>query len=318
MSKLSLPSLIESFLEMMLAERGASSHTLSAYRTDLTFLFDTYPNISLTTLSEKDLKAVLSHPLFLRLSPSSRARKISAFRQFFRFLCLENFLNQDFSSVFDRPKLPKKLPHYLSEEDMLNLLNAAEKDASCEGIRLMALLEVLYSTGVRVSELVSLPLEIFSPLDFEKPTLHITIEGKGQRERVCLLGPAALKALKAYLPLRSYFMEECPTPQQKKYLFPSSGHAGHLTRQGFAKQLKKVALVAGIDPDKVSPHIIRHAFATHLLRGGADLRSLQTLLGHQDISTTEVYTHVVDDHLHATMENCHPLSEGSIFAKKKE
>jgi integrase/recombinase XerD len=292
---------LEAFLEMMAAERGASKHTLSAYQQDLLALdqFVTAKRKTLLTADVKDLQAFMASLHDAGLSANSTARRLSSTRQLFQFLYQEGLRTDDPSHGLDRPRLPKKLPKYLNEAEVDQLL-AATHGASPDKTRLKALLELLYATGLRVSELVSLPIAAA-----RDPSVLI-VRGKGSKERMVPVGEAARRALAAYLQHRDYFL-----PKKKSlspWLFPSSGRSGHLTRDGFAKMLKELCVAAGIMPSRVSPHVLRHSFATHLLSHGADLRTLQQLLGHSDISTTQIYTHVLDERLKALVQHHHPLA----------
>lgn len=296
---------VDAFLEMLLAERGASKNTVDSYRRDLIDLSRAVQGKSLQKCSESDLQDYF-HQLFqANFSPSTRSRRLSALKQFYGFLLDEGTISVDPSAGIDAPKRGKTLPKILSEEDVKALLAAAEHLPGKEGIRASCLLEVLYAAGMRVSELVSLPLGSVQNLqDSEHPFL--LIRGKGGKERLVPLSPPALQALKTYLGIRGAFE---PEGASSKWLFPSRGREGHLTRQRFGQILKEIAVRAGIEPKKISPHVVRHAFASHLLHHGADLMSLQKMLGHADISTTEIYTHVLTEKLSSLVLEHHPLSK---------
>jgi integrase/recombinase XerD len=283
---------------MMAAERGASKHTLSAYQQDLLSLDDFLTSRRRTYLNAdvKDLQQYMASLHKAGLGARSSARRVSSMRQLFQFLYQEGLRGDDPSHGLDRPRLPKKLPKYLTEEDVDVLLAAARES----GTRIAALLELLYATGLRVSELVSLPIAAA-----RNPSVLI-VRGKGSKERMVPVGEAAQEALSAYLQHRDKFLPKKKVPSP--WLFPSTSGSGHLTRDGFAKMLKDVALNAGLMPSRVSPHVLRHSFATHLLSHGADLRTLQQLLGHSDISTTQIYTHVLDERLKSLVQNHHPLA----------
>ena len=219
----------------------------------------------------------------------------------FQFLIAEEICKEDPTSLLSRPKKHKPLPKILTEEEIILLLEAAAADASAEGDRLEALLEILYASGLRVSELIS--LEHDAVLQAEETLI---VKGKGDKERMVPLSSYAIKALEKYLKVRREFV---PHQGASRWLFPSYGKSGHLTRQRFGQLLKGLAVQAGLDPDRISPHVIRHAFATHLLNGGADLVSVQNMLGHADISTTQIYTHVMHQKLQQVIQECHPLSQ---------
>jgi len=292
--------LIDAFLEMMSAERGAAANTISAYRRDLV---DYAMNLSrrgaqLSTASRDEVVAFLETLQAEGLSASSSARKLSAIRQFHRFLCADGLRPDDPTRIVASPKARRALPKVLSVADIDKLLSTAEADAAGQGgpgaLRLYVLMELLYATGMRVSELVSLKRSAVM-----RDATFLTVRGKGRKERIVPVNDRARDAIKAYLKTLA------PGP----FLFPSDGEDGHLSRQVFARELKALAGRAGIGADRVTPHVLRHAFASHLLAGGADLRVVQTLLGHADISTTQIYTHVLDESLRTLVETHHPLAE---------
>jgi integrase/recombinase XerD len=297
-------ALAEAFLEMLASERGASLNTLNAYRRDLDDFRDAAGGLS--GASADAVRAYLGALSHRSLAATSQARKLSALRQFFKFLVAEGLRHDDPTATAERPKPRRGLPKVMSVEEVDRLLAAAREAADAEGLtparrvaalRMLALLELLYATGLRVSELVSLPA---SAGRGGRPFIAVT--GKGGRERLVPLNSAAQEALEAY---RNASAQK-PTG---KWLFPADSASGHLTRQAFARDLKRVAARAGLDAAKLSPHVLRHAFATHLLSGGADLRAVQTLLGHADISTTQIYTHVLDERLKALVNEHHPLAD---------
>ena len=293
---------------MMITERGAAKNTIQAYQRDLLAFagFLQTQGTTFETLTPDDIRAYLSFHHQQGMEAASSARALSSLRQFFRFLVLEGIQTEDPCSLIDSPKTRRPLPRVLSEEDILNLLKTAHEDPSPEGKRTTALLEILYATGLRVSELVSLPFSAI-PQDQNPDQLCLIVRGKGDKERMVPLNTHAIKALLAYLPVRATFI-----PSEKSggiWLFPSISAQGHLTRQWFAQLLKDLAIKANLDPAKISPHIIRHAFATHLLHHGADLISVQKMLGHVDISTTQIYTHVLQEKLQKLVQQHHPLSE---------
>ena len=291
---------INLFLEMLMAERGASKNTIDSYQRDLLdfFTFTKKPNPA--HISESEVETFLQDLNKRGFAATTQARKLSALRQFFKFLLLEEYISTDPTHIIDSPKQAKPLPKTLSVEDVLKLLDTVYNDVkSPEKLRLAALLELLYATGMRVSELVSLPLAAVNRDDF------MIIKGKGNKERMVPLSKPAQKAVKNYLEHRAAFLK---TNTKSAFLFPSSGKQGHLTRQRFGQILKELARDAGLNADKISPHVIRHAFATHLLEYGADLRSVQQMLGHADISTTQIYTHVLEGKLKDLVHTHHPLS----------
>jgi len=296
--------LIEAFLEMLSAERGAALNTLEAYRRDLGEASARTGDLAGATPA--DLRRFLAGLAARRLAPSSQARKLSALRRFFRFLLEEGTRADDPTSTIDPPKPRRPLPKVLSVEAVDRLLEAACEAAEAEtggrrrlaALRTRALLELLYATGLRISELVALPA---SATKLKRP--WITVKGKGGRERIVPLTEPAKAALAAYRAALS------PPLAASPHAFPADSATGHLTRQAFARDLKGVAEAAGLDAARLSPHVLRHAFATHLLAGGADLRVVQTLLGHADISTTQIYTHVLDDRLRRLVEEHHPLAD---------
>jgi integrase/recombinase XerD len=296
-------SLIESFLEMLTAERNAAANTRLAYGRDLSdaaFFLARRKN-DLVGANEEDLRAYFEslHGSAAR----TQARRLSALRQFYRFLCSEHHRQDDPSRALDAPRLGRSLPKYLSEGEVERLFKAIDHIHGFEGARLRAMLELLYAAGLRVSELMGLPL---AAIQFERGMVHV--KGKGNKERVVPLGDLAVKAIKAWLPYRKVMLSE---GDYSHYLFPSrhGGHATPLTRQRFFQLLKDIAVKANINPARLSPHVLRHAFATHLIEHGADLRSVQTMLGHADIATTQIYTHVAPDRLSRTVAEHHPLAK---------
>ncbi|MDD9901464.1 MAG: site-specific tyrosine recombinase XerD [Alphaproteobacteria bacterium] len=315
MPKAPLPASVEAFLDMLIAERGAALNTRHAYERDLAdvcaFLKKRSRDIDTATTDE--LKAYLEE-LAGRENAKSKgggktavrtiARRISALRQFYGYLVSEGKRSDDPTSTIESPKQTRTLPKILSEDEVTLLITTAQKQGGPESVRLVALLEILYATGLRVSELVGLPLTSIGP-----ESRYLTVEGKGGRERMAPLSEPAQKAMKAYLDVRGKFLLTDRADTQGKWLFPSrTSESGHLTRQRFAQLLKELSRLAGIDPERVSPHVLRHAFATHLLKHGADLRSVQKMLGHADIATTQIYTQVVGDQVKETAEK-HPLAK---------
>jgi integrase/recombinase XerD len=299
------------FLDMLTAERGVAAHTLEAYTRDLADFLAVLASKGKTarTAAPDHVRAYLAALARKGLAPTSRARKLSAIRQFFRFLLGEGLRCDDPCAAIDSPRLGRPLPKILSLAEVETLLETA-KDASktaAEGsprrraLRLYAALETLYATGLRVSELISLPRSVLTADD-----RVLTIKGKGGRERLVPLNETAQVALRAHLDaLRA---DDEKGMGLSPWLFPSTG-GQHLTRQRFGQELKALALAAGIEPARISPHVLRHAFASHLLERGADLRTVQQLLGHADISTTQIYTHVIEERLRRLVEQHHPLAQ---------
>ncbi|HVI50962.1 MAG TPA: site-specific tyrosine recombinase XerD [Candidatus Sulfotelmatobacter sp.] len=287
----------ESFLEMMAAERGAAINTLDAYRRDLDDFAEFLTCAGLPP-HQADTEAIRDYIGDLKdrgMAPRTAARRLSCIRQFHKFLFAEGVRKDDPSSVIDSPRLGRPLPKYLSEADVAALLDAARAIEGEAGLRTVAMMELLYASGLRVSELVELPL---AAAGRDAPSL--IVRGKGGKERLVPLGEPARLALAEWRQARS--------PKNSKYLFPGDGDSGHFTRSGFARLLSELALNAGIDRRRVSPHVLRHSFASHLLAHGADLRSVQQMLGHADIATTQIYTHVLDEKLKGLVNQHHPLA----------
>jgi integrase/recombinase XerD len=308
------PLLVEQFLEMLSAERGAAPNTLDAYERDLTHFgaFLGARGEALRDAGAATIKAYLEGLVTEGLAVSSRARRLSALKQFYRFLVTEGLRRDDPAAMIDGPKRQASLPKTLSFDEVDRLLCVAHQRASDAGdagrlkaLRLYCLLEVLYATGMRVSELVALPR---AALLGDERTL--TIKGKGGRERMLPLNPRAQLALRTYVAERqSRGGVAAEDGDSSAWLFPSWGRQGHLTRQRLAQELKGLAAEAKVDPSRVSPHVLRHAFASHMLERGADLRAVQRLLGHADISTTQIYTHVLEDRLRTIIRQHHPLAD---------
>lgn len=299
--------LIDLFLEMMSAERGAAENTVQAYATDLRDWDERLRqrNSSFLTANLGDLEAVT-----LSMSKSGRsaptlARRISAFKQFSKFLLIESLRDEDPAKHLRLPKRIRPLPKILSEADIDALFSAAHTMTGVKGIRMRCLLEILYAAGLRVSELVSLPVTAA-----QRRERCLLIRGKGERERLAPLTPAAMQSIQAWMDVRDETLPKTGAQREraKPFLFPSRGQRGHVTRENFAYALKALAIQAGLKRESLSPHTLRHAFATHLLTHGADLRSVQKLLGHADISTTQIYTHVLDERLKQLVFTAHPLS----------
>jgi len=298
---------IDSFLEMMSAERGASDNTLLAYQGDLE---DWAQSLSkskrdLLSVGTGSLEAVLASWAKQGLAPSTTARKLSALKQFCLFLQIEGLRKDNPAHSLRGPKQGRPLPKILSEADVDALFKTAEIDSSAKGVRFLCLLEILYAGGLRVTELVTLKKNAVGRRDG-----CLMIKGKGGRERLVPLTGAAREAIVEWLKVRDQTLpsQAIAKDRAKAFLFPSGSKLGHLTRERFAQILKDKAREAGLNPKKISPHVLRHAFATHLLARGADLRSVQTLLGHADISTTQIYTHILDERMRELVETKHPLA----------
>ncbi len=283
----------EAFLEMLAAERGAARNTLAAYEADLSdaAAFLIARGMTLAQADAAGLRAYLAALSAAGLSARTAARRLSALRQFFRFLLRESVRADDPTELLDSPRLPQTLPKYLSEAEVDAMLSAAAARPPAQAVTLRAALEILYATGLRVSELLALPRRALAG-----DAALLLIRGKGGKERIVPLSDAARDAAAPLL------------AGTGKWLFPGRDPAVAWTRQGFSQQLKLVALDADIDPARVSPHVLRHSFASHMLARGADLRSLQLLLGHSDIATTQIYTHVLGERLQRLIEQHHPLA----------
>lgn len=294
---------IEAFLEMMAVERDASPHTLAAYGRDLadaeTWLGDAG---GLMSAPQEVLEAWFADLSRRGLSTATAARRRASVRQFYHFALSEGWRADDPSRRLDAPKQGRSLPKTLSRDEIEALLTAAGAADSTAALRLIALVEMAYASGLRVSELLALRVEAV-----RRDPAYLIVRGKGGKERLAPLNSAAREAIKVWLDARDAARK--PNAPDSVWLFPSHGKSGHLTPRRFAQLLDQAAVTAGIDPARVSPHVLRHAFATHLLEGGADLRVVQTLLGHADISTTQIYTHVATDRLAQVVHANHPLAK---------
>ncbi len=301
---------IELFLDMLAAERGARPNTLSAYRSDLDEFNDhvTATGTRIANASTDDIRAYLTDLSRRGLAPASVARKLSAVRQLYRFLYAEGHRGDDPAAILEGPKRGRALPKVMSVSDVDRLIGVAREQATRDpksaaenqrAARLYCLLELLYATGLRVSELVALPAAAA-----RRDQRMLLVRGKGGKERMVPLNEPARQAMAGYQALLKGTKNE-----GSKWLFPSFGEDGHLSRQHFARELKSLAVAAGLRPQAVSPHVLRHAFASHLLQNGADLRVVQTLLGHSDISTTQIYTHILEDRLKSMVRDLHPLTD---------
>ncbi|EAP89915.1 integrase/recombinase XerD [Oceanicaulis sp. HTCC2633] len=301
---------IDLFLDMMAAERGAARNTLDAYRRDLEDAAQRLGahGTGLESAQTADVERFLSDLASDGLSPATAARRLSALKRYYRFLLKEGLRADDPAKTLSGPKKPRPLPKVLSEGQVETLFDAADRIEGADGFRLRALLELLYAGGLRVSELVTLPLAAFA-----RSERCLVVTGKGGKERLVPLTDSAIRAVEAYKAVRADHLPSRAAVTHavaSRYLFPSrTARDGHLTRERFAQLLKALSLAAGLDPQQVSPHVMRHAFATHLLANGADLRSVQSLLGHADVSTTEIYTHVLEARLKALVHDAHPLAQ---------
>jgi integrase/recombinase XerD len=302
--------LVERFIEMLSAERGAADNTRAAYARDLEdfIAFIARRNTTLAAVQTADITAYLRAASDGGLAPASRARRLAAIRQLYRFLAAEGVIEESPADRLAGPKRGRPLPRTLSVSEVDRLIETARRRIDgttgrdrVRALRLHALIEMLYATGMRVSELVTLPRSVLAG-----DGRVLTIRGKGRRERIVPLNEAARTALDRYL---NVGFDDGAAPMVKtRWLFASRGAEGHLTRQRLGQELKELAVEASLDPTRVSPHVLRHAFASHLLDRGADLRSVQQLLGHADISTTQIYTHVLEERLKQLVFEHHPLA----------
>jgi integrase/recombinase XerD len=290
---------IDAFLEMLAAERGAAKLTLDAYRNDLCQVeaFMRRHGGTLVAAISDDLRRYFAHLAGAKRSPGTAARRLSALRQFYRFMIVEKIRRDDPTLALDGPRLQRPLPKVLVADDAEKLLAAARTKDGAEGVRLVCLIELLYGGGLRVSELVGLTLAAA-----RRDARFLVVRGKGGKERLVPLGRPARRALDAYLAIRDRFLKG---GAESRWLFPSRGASGHLTRRRCGQLVAALARETGL---KVSPHVLRHAFASHLVDGGADLRSVQEMLGHADIATTQIYTHVQSERLKRLVNEAHPLA----------
>jgi integrase/recombinase XerD len=296
----------EAFLEMMSVERAAAKNTLTAYSRDLAdaAAFLGARGRDLSDAAAEDVEAYFTALGARGLSPATAARRRASVRQFYRFVLGEAWRSDDPSRRVEAPKKGRSLPKVLSRQEMDRLIAAAAARDGAQGLRLGCMVELAYASGLRISELTDLTLAALA-----RDPAYLIVRGKGGKERLAPLNEAARTAVKAYLEVRPGFLPK--GDKANPWLFPSRGKGGRLTPRRFAQMLDEAAADAGIDPARVSPHVLRHAFATHLLEGGADLRVVQTLLGHADIGTTQIYTHVAGDRLREVVQTKHPLSKKS-------
>lgn len=297
---MSAPRHLDAFLEMLAAERGAAQNTLEAYRRDLADAAAAMASGGVDGADAADIDSYLAGLAAAGLSPRTGARRLSALRQYFHFLLQEGLRDDDPTASIDGPRSSRSLPKHLSEAEVDALLAAARAAPGPNGKRLLAIVELLYATGLRVSELASLPASAVAAEN------ALIVRGKGGKERLVPLGSAAVRAMRAYAEVRPAFHKGAKT---SPWLFPSRGKEGRISRRRIGQLLDELAMAAGIDPARVSPHVLRHAFATHLLANGADLRAVQELLGHADLSTTEIYTHVLEERLKSLVLEKHPLAD---------
>ncbi len=295
---------VEAFLEMMSVERASAKNTLTAYGKDLADAqaFLASRSNSLAQASAEDVEAYFNALSDRGLSPATAARRRAAVRQFYRFVLGEGWRADDPSRRVEAPKKGRPLPKVLSRDEVDRIIAAASARDGGQGLRLGCMVELAYASGLRISELTALPLSVLA-----KDPAYLIVKGKAGKERLAPLNDAARAAVKAYLEARKAFLPKGDAANP--WLFPSHGKSGRLTPRRFAQLLDEAAADAGIDPARVSPHVLRHAFATHLLEGGADLRVVQKLLGHADISTTQIYTHVAGERLREVMDTKHPLAK---------
>lgn len=300
----------EAFLEMLISSRGASLATRSSYRSDLDdfFAFAAQKKWDMASLTHHEVTEYLASLTTRGMAASTLSRRRSALTQWFKFLISDQLRKDNPMLLTASPRRVRELPHVLSKQEVAKLVKLAHSDGSADGVRLCALMELIYASGMRVSELVGLTLGHIerSPKDRKQISPYFMVRGKGGKDRIVPLHATAIEALERYLSLREQF---APTHRDSQWLFPSSGKSGHLTRQRFGQLLKDLCARANIDPARCSPHTLRHSFATHLLEGGADLRVIQELLGHADIATTQIYTHVATGRLQQTVAKHHPLAK---------
>lgn len=298
---------ISNFIEMIVIERGLAKNTATSYKNDLDRLneFCKKKSLNIVKLDEKKLEDYLSKFINQGFEKTSLARKISTYTQFFDFLIEEKLIANNPIKNIKQPKLDSKLPFIISVEDIQSLINNSKQDKSNFGIRLNCMIEIMYASGIRVSELVTMTLaSLYQDKNF------IIISGKGNKERLIPISKDTQDTINNYLKIRKFFFNK---NKEVKWLFPSKqSKVGHITRQRFSQLLSLLSNKAGLKIKKISPHKLRHAFASHLLANGADLRSLQQMLGHEDISTTQIYTHILDERLKQIVKDKHPLSKVSF------
>lgn len=295
-----ISELIDDFLKMMAAEKGASPNTLEAYRNDMEQFFDICRKNKVCEINKKDISFYMQALSEFGYATRTIARKVSSLREFFKFLYTEKEIKENPVLYLLPPKKEKLLPKFLVQKEVQKIIDVAEQSSKPEYRRIGTMIKLMYACGLRVSELISLKE---NNINFEKK--QILIRGKGDKERIIPVAQSALDSLNDYNSYRDYFLKK---GRKSVWLFPSYSESGHLTRNAFFKQIKKLSSVAGLDETKISPHVLRHSFATHLLNKGTDLRSVQKMLGHSDISTTEIYTHITSEKLMNEVRQNHPLA----------
>lgn len=293
------------FLDMMAAEKGAAVNTIAAYESDVEQFFEFIKEKDLRDVSSEDVSGYVRYLSGQSFAPKTTARKLSAIREFFKFLFSEKEIRENPSLGVSRPKADKPLPKFLTEKEIWEIIDYAKSRDDLSNKRTAVMLELMYASGLRVSELVGLPE---NSVNFDKK--QVLIKGKGSKERVVPVASNALKSVLEYLEYREHFVKK---GVKSGFMFPSlTSTTGHITRDAFFKNIKKIAAEVGISPARVSPHVLRHSFATHLLNNDADLRSVQKMLGHEDISTTEIYTHITSDKLISEVRSKHPLGRKGL------
>lgn len=300
--------LIAAWTETITAERGAAANTVAAYTRDLEDfgLFLDSRRRTFENADIKDLRAYMVSTAQKGMAEKTQARRLSALREFYKYLYTEKIRKDNPSEALDSPRLKRALPKYLSEEEINKLFDAIDRmSAKRNAVRMRALLEILYASGLRVSELVTLPANVANIKEN-----FLVVRGKGSKDRMVPLTDAARQALRDWIPERE---KTLPKGRASRWLFPSTGKTGHLTRESFFLELKQLAEIAGIPSERVSPHVIRHSFASHLVAHDADLRSVQQMLGHSDIATTQIYTHILDNRLKNSVEKSHPMADPNFF-----
>lgn len=300
----------DSFLEMLVATRGTSLATRDSYRRDLQdfFAYAVEHKHDILKMAHAEISGYLADLSARHMAPATLSRRRSALTQWYKFLISERLVTENPVLLVRGPKRTRSLPKLLTRDEVQRLIASAHADNTLEAVRLNALMEIIYASGMRVSELVTLTMQHIQrdPKHKKQIQPYFLITGKGSKDRIVPLHATALKALQNYLDVRDQFL---PKNRDSKFLFPSHSKQGHLTRQRFGQLLKELCITANIDPSRCSPHTLRHSFATHLLEGGADLRVIQELLGHSDIATTQIYTHVADSRLVSVMNSKHPLAK---------
>lgn len=299
---------IENFLEMKAAEEGVSQNTIEAYEKDMMQFFEFIGNDDVRKISSDDISNFVQFLSKKKYAPKTISRKLSTIREFFKFLFSEREIKENPSINISSPKLDKSLPKFLTISEMQEVIKFAQSRTELSHKRMAVMLELMYACGLRVSELVSLPE---SSINFDKK--QILVRGKGSKERIIPVAGPAIKAVIEYLGYREKFIKK---GAKSPWMFPSlTSVSGHITRDAFFKNIKKIAVLVGISPSRVSPHVLRHSFATHLLNNDADLRSVQKMLGHEDISTTEIYTHITSEKLMEVVKSKHPLEAHKMRQK---